>query len=67
MQVLTRAQIAALEPDLPNPTPRALRFPTESATDLAALTQTLLAAASNHGAPVWLGWDVDDAVRVAED
>ena len=58
VQVLTRAQIAALEPDLPNPPPRALRFPTESATDLAALTQRLLTSASHHGAQVWLGTPV---------
>lgn len=58
LQVLTRAQIAALEPDLPNPPPRALRFPTESATELATLTQSLLAAASHHGAQVWLGTPV---------
>ncbi len=58
LEVLTRAQIAVAEPDLPNPPARALRFPTESATDLAALTQSLLAAASAQGAQVWLGTPV---------
>jgi glycine/D-amino acid oxidase-like deaminating enzyme len=58
VQVLICAEIASLEPDLPNPPLRALRFPTETATDLAAMTLTLLAAASALGAQVWLGTPV---------
>lgn len=45
-------QIAALEPALAAPPPRALRFAAEGATDVAALTRRLLAAS---GAQVWAG------------
>ncbi len=45
-------QIATLEPGLATPPPRALRFPAEGATDLAALTRRLLAAS---GAQVCTG------------
>lgn len=46
------AGVAALEPALAAPPPRALRFPAEGATDLGRLTRRLLAAS---GAQVWTG------------
>lgn len=44
VQALTRSEIKALEPALTTPPARALRFPSEGATDAAALTRALLAA-----------------------
>lgn len=54
-QRLTRSAIAALEPALAAPPDSALLFPAEGATDLAALTETLLAAAVAKGAALILG------------
>jgi glycine/D-amino acid oxidase-like deaminating enzyme len=54
-RLLTRADIAALEPALATPPDRALLFPTESAIDTAALTHNLLAKASAHGASLITG------------
>jgi glycine/D-amino acid oxidase-like deaminating enzyme len=55
---LTRAEVALLEPALPNPPERALFFPSESALDPAALTKALLNAASAKGATVLSGLPV---------
>lgn len=54
-RLLTRADVAALEPALATPPDRALLFPTESAIDTAALTHDLLAKASAQGASLITG------------
>ena len=54
-ELLERQEIAAREPRLANPPARALRFPTERAVDLVALTTGLLAAATAGGARLITG------------
>lgn len=54
-RLLSRSQIAALEPALATPPDRALLFPTETAIDPAALTRRLLARATALGATLLTG------------
>lgn len=58
LSILDRAGVARAEPYLANPPDRALLFPAEGATDLAALTRIVLAAAQAGGARVWTGCPV---------
>jgi D-hydroxyproline dehydrogenase subunit beta len=58
LRILDRARVARAEPCLANPPDRALLFPSEGATDLAALTRIVLAAAQAGGARAWTGCPV---------
>ena len=65
-RIVPHREFSVLEPQVANPPDRALLFADEGATDLAVLTETLLAAAAAKGAQVWLGARVD-AVLVRDD
>lgn len=54
-RLLTRAEIAILEPAVATPPDRALLFPAESAVDPATLTHQLLARATAQGATLITG------------
>jgi len=62
VEQLTQAQIAAAESQLADPPARALRLPAEGATDAAALTRALLAAA---GARLLSGLAVKTLINTA--
>ncbi|WP_431300123.1 NAD(P)/FAD-dependent oxidoreductase [Tabrizicola sp. BL-A-41-H6] len=55
VRILTRAEVAALEPNLATPPAHALHFSAEGAVDAAHLTHRLLATASRHGARLFTG------------
>jgi len=54
-RLLTRAEVAELEPALATPPDRALLFPSESAIDTAALTRRLIDRATTSGASLITG------------
>lgn len=60
VRVLTRAEVAALEPNLATPPAHALLFPAEGAVDAAHLTHCLLATAARHGARLFTGTRATD-------
>lgn len=55
LRMLDRGAVRQAEPHLAAPPERALLFPGEGATDLAALTRAVLAAAMAQGVRLWSG------------